>query len=82
MAAVPPASSAELSLQPTFLGKSTAVHQAGIGCPFRCQFCGVVPIFDGQQKTEAPARTAAMLTCLQQNYGTNAAQFYDNDFSQ
>src|SRR5262249_25556169 len=26
---------------PTFLGSRTAVHQASIGCPFRCNFCGV-----------------------------------------
>jgi anaerobic magnesium-protoporphyrin IX monomethyl ester cyclase len=37
-------------LLPTFLGTRTAVHQASIGCPFRCKFCGVVPIFDGKQK--------------------------------
>jgi radical SAM superfamily enzyme YgiQ (UPF0313 family) len=24
---------------PTFLGSRTAVHQASIGCPFRCNFC-------------------------------------------
>jgi radical SAM superfamily enzyme YgiQ (UPF0313 family) len=67
-------------LLPTFLGKRTAVHQASIGCPFRCQFCGVVPIFDGRQKTESPARTATVLTGLQQTYGIDAVQFYDNNF--
>ena len=41
----------ERYLLPTFLGKRTAVHHASIGCPFRCQFCGVVPIFDGRQKS-------------------------------
>jgi anaerobic magnesium-protoporphyrin IX monomethyl ester cyclase len=67
-------------LQPTFLGKRTAVHHASIGCPFRCRFCGVVPIFDGRQKTEAPARTAAVLASLQRTYGIDAVQFYDNNF--
>jgi anaerobic magnesium-protoporphyrin IX monomethyl ester cyclase len=66
--------------QPTFLGRRTAVHHASIGCPFRCQFCGVVPIFEGRQKTETPARTAAILTNLQQKYGIDAVQFYDNNF--
>jgi radical SAM superfamily enzyme YgiQ (UPF0313 family) len=72
--------SAEKYLKPTFLGQRTAVHQASIGCPFRCQFCGVVPIFDGRQKTEAPERTAAVLTMLQRTYGIDAVQFYDNNF--
>jgi len=72
--------SVERYLLPTFLGRRTAVHQASIGCPFRCQFCGVVPIFDGRQKTEAPERTAAVLAMLQRTYGIDAVQFYDNNF--
>lgn len=70
----------ERYLLPTFLGQRTAVHQASIGCPYRCQFCGVVPIFDGRQKTESPGRTAAVLAMLQRNYGIDAVQFYDNNF--
>jgi len=70
----------EKYLLPTFLGRRTAVHQASIGCPYRCQFCGVVPIFDGRQKTETPQRTAAVLTSLQRQYGIDAVQFYDNNF--
>ncbi len=67
-------------LLPTFLGRRTAVHHASIGCPFRCQFCGVVPIFDGRQKVESAGRTAAVLGRLQQLYGIDAVQFYDNNF--
>ena len=63
----------------TFLGSRTAVHQASIGCPFRCNFCGVVPVYD-REKMESPARTAAILTHLQATYGVNAVQFYDNNF--
>ena len=40
---------------PTFLGRRTVVHQASIGCPFRCTFCGVVPIYQGRQRTEDPS---------------------------
>jgi len=56
-------------LRPSFFGKRTAAHHASIGCPFRCQFCGVVPIFDGRQKVEAAERTAAVLARLQRDYG-------------
>ena len=72
--------SIERYLLPTFLGQRTGVHQASIGCPFRCQFCGVVPIFDGRQKTEEPERTAAVLSMLRERYGIDAVQFYDNNF--
>lgn len=70
----------EKYLLPTFLGRRTAVHNASMGCPFRCRFCGVVPVFDGRQKAEMPRRTADVLTGLQQRYGIDAVQFYDNNF--
>ncbi len=70
----------ERYLLPTFLGRRTAVHQASIGCPYRCKFCGVVPIYDGRQKTENPERTAEILTLLKREYGIDAVQFYDNNF--
>ena len=64
----------------TFLGKRTAVHHASIGCPFHCNFCGVVPVHQGRQKMEAPERTAAVLKFLQDKFGIDAVQFYDNNF--
>jgi radical SAM superfamily enzyme YgiQ (UPF0313 family) len=70
----------EKYLLPTFLGKRTAVHQASIGCPFRCNFCGVVNFSGSREKMEAPERTEAVLRHLAQNYGVDAVQFYDNNF--
>ncbi len=71
---------AEKYIMPTFLGKRTVVHQASIGCPFRCTFCGVVPIYKGRQRTEEPKRTAAVLAHLKQKYSIDSVQFYDNNF--
>jgi len=65
---------------PTFLGNRTVVHQASIGCPFRCTFCGVVPIYQGRQRTEDPQRTADVLLFLKKKYGIDSVQFYDNNF--
>jgi anaerobic magnesium-protoporphyrin IX monomethyl ester cyclase len=67
-------------LLPTFLGKRTAVHQASIGCPYRCNFCGVVTFSGSREKMESPARTEAILRHLATNYGADAIQFYDNNF--
>lgn len=72
--------SPEKYILPTFLGSRTAVHQASIGCPFKCNFCGVVPVHQGRQKLETPERTAAILSHLIREYGVNAIQFYDNNF--
>jgi len=71
---------ADRYLLPTFLGRRTAVHQASIGCPFRCNFCGVVNFSGSRQKMESPARTEAILRHLAHTYGADAVQFYDNNF--
>ncbi|MGE5326920.1 MAG: B12-binding domain-containing radical SAM protein, partial [Deltaproteobacteria bacterium] len=70
----------EKYILPTFLGKRTAVHQASVGCPFRCNFCGVISAFGSREKMEAPARTERVLRHLKRAYGVDAIQFYDNNF--
>lgn len=65
---------------PTFLGRRTAVHQASVGCPFRCNFCGVVSALGSREKMESPARTESVLRHLAGAYGVDAIQFYDNNF--
>jgi pyruvate-formate lyase-activating enzyme len=72
--------SVERYLLPTFLGRRTAVHQASIGCPYRCNFCGVVTFSGSREKMETPARTEAVLRHLAITYGVDAVQFYDNNF--
>lgn len=67
-------------LRPTFLGSRTTVYQASIGCPYQCNFCGVVGFSGSREKIEPPARTAAVLAQLKADYGINAVQFYDNNF--
>ncbi len=67
-------------LLPTFLGRRTAVHQASIGCPYRCNFCGVVNFSGSREKMESPARTEGILRHLVATYGVDAVQFYDNNF--
>ena len=67
-------------LLPTFLGRRTGVHQASIGCPYRCNFCGVVTFSGSREKMESPARTEAILRHLAATYGMDAVQFYDNNF--
>jgi anaerobic magnesium-protoporphyrin IX monomethyl ester cyclase len=65
---------------PTFLGNRTAVHQASIGCPYPCNFCGVISAYGSREKMESPERTAAILSHLREAYGVDSIQFYDNNF--
>lgn len=67
-------------LLPSFLGSRTVVHQASIGCPYKCNFCGVVDFSGSREKMESPERTASILGRLKRYYGANAVQFYDNNF--
>ena len=70
----------ETYLRPSFLGTRTAVHQAAIGCRYRCSFCGVVSMFNGHTMLQGPDRLALAMETLQQRYGANAVQFYDHNF--
>ena len=67
-------------LRPSFLGSRTAVHQAAIGCRYRCSFCGVVSMFNGHTELQGTDRLATALTTLRDKYGANAVQYYDHNF--
>ena len=41
-------------LHSTFLGRRNAVYQTSIGCPYSCNFCGVISAFGSREKWEDP----------------------------
>ena len=67
-------------LRPTFLGKRSGVYQASIGCPYACNFCGVISVFGRREKVQTPARTAEHLRFLAREHGMDSVHFYDNNF--
>ncbi len=67
-------------LRPSFMGSRTAVHQAALGCRFRCDFCGVVSMWNGKTRLESPSRLASALGLLRDRWGANGVQFYDHNF--
>jgi hypothetical protein len=67
-------------LQPTFMGRRTGVHQAAIGCRYRCSFCGVVSMFNGQTLLQGGERLAADVDRLRRAAQIDSLQFYDNNF--
>jgi len=67
-------------LQPTVLGRRSGVYQASIGCPFGCNFCGVITVFGRREKVQTPARTAEHLGFLARDHGMDSVHFYDNNF--
>ncbi|MBT8068450.1 MAG: B12-binding domain-containing radical SAM protein [Gammaproteobacteria bacterium] len=64
----------------TFLGSRTLSHHASYGCPFKCHFCGVVNMVDGNYSAQSPQRIESVVERLVRKYRANAIQFYDNNF--
>ena len=71
---------AQTYLRPSFFGERTAVHQVAIGCRYRCEFCGVVSMWNGKTVIDAPDRLDQSLTRLRDRWGADAVQFYDHNF--
>jgi len=70
----------ESYIRPSFFGRRTGVHQASVGCPYHCGFCGVISAYGSLQRMESPARTAAILARLERHHAIDSVQFYDNNF--
>jgi len=64
----------------TFLGRRTAVHQASVGCRYRCTFCGVAAMFRGSTGLPPAARLERDLTWLKDRIGADSIQFFDHNF--
>jgi radical SAM superfamily enzyme YgiQ (UPF0313 family) len=64
----------------TYLGERTAGYQAGLGCRFRCTFCGVATMFRGRMALPSEARLEQDLRFLRERLGADAIQFYDHNF--
>lgn len=67
-------------LASTFLGRRTAVHQASIGCRFRCTFCGVAAMFGGATSLPPTERLERELNYLKHDLGADSILFYDHNF--
>ncbi|HXJ20294.1 MAG TPA: radical SAM protein [Polyangia bacterium] len=67
-------------LRPSFLGSRTAVYQSALGCRFKCEFCGVVSMWNGKTVLEAPDRLRLALGTLRDRWGADAVHFFDHNF--
>jgi radical SAM superfamily enzyme YgiQ (UPF0313 family) len=67
-------------LRPSFMGARTAVHQAALGCRYKCEFCGVVSMWNGKTLLDAPERLLQAGLMLRDRWGADAFQFYDHNF--
>lgn len=64
----------------TYLGTKTIAYHSSVGCPFKCSFCAVVPIYNGRWKARSAKKVYDDIVYLKKNFGGNAIEFHDNNF--
>jgi radical SAM superfamily enzyme YgiQ (UPF0313 family) len=65
---------------PTFVGKRTYCHETSVGCPHKCNFCGVVDVFHSRWKAEIVERSIEVIRILKEQFGMDGIEFHDSDF--
>lgn len=64
----------------TFLGQRTIAYHSSIGCPFKCAFCGIVPIYNARWKGKSAINIYNDIKFLKDRFGGDAIEFHDNNF--
>ena len=64
----------------TYLGTKTIAYHSSYGCPFKCSFCAVVPIYNARWKGRSAQLIFNDIKYLKENFGGNAIEFHDNNF--
>jgi radical SAM superfamily enzyme YgiQ (UPF0313 family) len=64
----------------TFLGERTLGYHSSYGCPFLCNFCGVVSLANGKWTAQSSERVARTLRRYKEEWQVDAVEFYDNNF--
>ncbi len=67
-------------IQRTFMGKRKIAHHSSYGCPFTCNFCGVVSMADGRWLAQSAERTAGVTRMLVERYDADTIEFHDSNF--
>ncbi len=62
------------------LGTKTFAYHSSVGCPFKCAFCGVVPIYNARWKARSAKKIVDDLLEVKEKYGIDAVEFYDSNF--
>lgn len=64
----------------TWLGEKTIAYHSSVGCPFKCAFCGIVPIYNARWKGKSAAGIYQDIKYLKDQFGGSAIEFHDNNF--
>ncbi len=64
----------------TYLGTKTIAYHSSVGCPFKCSFCAVVPIYNARWRGRSAQLIYNDIKFLKEKFGGNAIEFHDNNF--
>src|SRR4051812_3972504 len=64
----------------SYLGTRTIAYHSSFGCPFKCSFCAVVPIYNARWKGRSAEGIYKDIKWLKDNFGGDAIEFHDNNF--
>ncbi len=64
----------------TFLGSRTLAYHSSVGCPFKCSFCAVVPIYNARWKGKGAESIYRDVKKIKEKYGADSIEFHDNNF--
>lgn len=64
----------------SYLGKHTIAYHSSFGCPFKCAFCAVVPIYEARWNGKSAEKIYKDIKYLKEEYGGDAIEFHDNNF--
>ena len=64
----------------TYLGTKTIAYHSSVGCPFKCSFCAVVPIYNARWTGKSAEAVYKDILFLKETFGGNAIEFHDNNF--
>lgn len=64
----------------TFLGERTFNHHTSVGCPYVCNFCAVVNVYEGRWLPDPAEHVVRVTQRLVREYGATGIEFHDNNF--
>lgn len=67
-------------LKSTFLGKKTLAYHSSMGCPFKCSFCAVVPIYEARWRGKSAEKIFQDIQYVKKKWGADSIEFHDNNF--
>ena len=67
-------------LPKTYLGRRTFSYHSSMGCPFKCSFCAVVPIYEARWRGRSAETIFRDVQLAKEKWGADAVEFHDNNF--